>query len=62
MRAISRPCRDCPYVFLPSRQFLPGYFHSPLPGLVRASQQGIAILQIANNLKSFSISWNAFVR
>jgi hypothetical protein len=28
-----------------TRQFLPGYFHSPLPGLNRGSPPGIAMLQ-----------------
>jgi hypothetical protein len=28
-----------------TRQFLPGYFHSPLPGLDRFSPQGFAMLQ-----------------
>jgi hypothetical protein len=44
MRAISRPYRDCLLFFCLTRLFLPGYFHSPLPGLDRGSRQDIAML------------------
>jgi hypothetical protein len=33
------------FLFLLTRQFLPGYFHSPLPGLDRGSRQNIAMLK-----------------
>jgi hypothetical protein len=38
-----------------TRQFLPGYFHSPLPGLDRVSPQGIAMLQTINSTGIFSV-------
>ena len=63
MGALSRPYRDCPSFYLDTRQFLPGYFHSPLPGLNRGSPLGIAMLQTsATGLKPFSVSANAFMR
>jgi hypothetical protein len=40
MRAISRPCRDCPSPF--ADPAVPaGYFHSPLPGLDCGYRKGI---------------------
>jgi hypothetical protein len=38
-----------------TRQFLPGYFHSPLPGLDRVSPQGIACCKPPTALKIFSV-------
>ena len=63
MRAISRPYRDCLLFFCLTRLFLPGYFHSPLPGLDPFSRQGIAILQKPTAaLKVFSVTGNVFMR
>jgi hypothetical protein len=31
--------------FMLTRQFLPGYFQPPLPGLDRGNRQGITMLQ-----------------
>jgi hypothetical protein len=43
-----------------SGQALPGYFHSPLPGLNRGSPPGIAMLQ-PTVPEAFSASANAFM-
>jgi hypothetical protein len=42
-----------------TRQFLPGYFHSPLPGLDRGYRQGIAnAAKPPTALKVFSVTEN----
>jgi hypothetical protein len=35
-----------------TRQFLPGYFQSPLPGLDRVSPRGIAMLRTTNGTEN----------
>jgi len=35
--------------FMLTRQFLPGYFQPPLPGLDRGYRQNIAMLQTTNS-------------
>jgi hypothetical protein len=45
-----------------TRQFLPGYFHSPLPGLDRVSPEGIAVLQTTNSTENLLRYRDAFMR
>jgi hypothetical protein len=44
-----------------TRQFLPGYFQPPLPGLDRGYRQDVSMLcKTTNALKVFSVTENAF--
>jgi hypothetical protein len=57
----SRPWRDSLVLALLTRQFLPGYFHSPMPGWTMFYRNGIAVPQkevntpesVHCNLKAF---------